>query len=103
MGKTCLLNLAQSMDPASFLIPPGLEMFGPGSVVTMQEAKDAQSEHCDKDASISECSTADAWEAEEASSLASSDYCAGDVLKMSARMSRGNVELSEQPQKLIQL
>lgn len=101
--KTCLLNLAQSMEPAFFQPPPGLEKFGPGSVVTMQEAKDAQFEHCDKDASISECSTADAWGADDASSLASSDYCAGDVLRISARLSSGGLEPSKHPQQLIQL
>eukprot|EP00930_Biecheleria_cincta_P062297 TRINITY_DN4777_c0_g2_i1.p1 TRINITY_DN4777_c0_g2~~TRINITY_DN4777_c0_g2_i1.p1 ORF type:complete len:205 (-),score=30.76 TRINITY_DN4777_c0_g2_i1:474-1088(-) len=100
---TCLLNLAKLVHPAFFKPPPGLEMFGPGSVVMMQEAKDAQSKRCDKDSSISACSTPDAWGAEDYASSASSDYCAGDVLRMSARLSSGGLELTAHSQQPIQL
>lgn len=102
-AKTSLLHLDQLLEPTFFQPPPGLEMFGPGSVVSMQEAQTMQSGDCDKDASVSECSTADTEEADESSSLAGSYYCPGDVLKMSAQVSRGGLEASARSQQVIQL
>lgn len=105
MNKTeaSLLKLEQLLKPEFVQPPPGLGMFGPGSVVSMQEARDTYTQDFDKDASISECSTAEAWEVDESSSLASNDYCPGDVLKMSAQLSSGGAEPTAHPQQLIQL
>lgn len=101
--KTRCLNLKQLLEPALFKPPPGLEMFGPGSVLSMEEAQERYYECSDKDARVSECSTDDAWEAAESSSLASDDYCPGDLLKMSARVSSADSEGGAQSQQLIQL
>merc|ERR1712187_59949 len=91
MNKTeaPLLKLEHLLKPEFVQPPPGLEMFGPGSIVSMQEARDTYIQDFDKDASKSECSTAEAWKVDECSSLASNDYCPGDVLKMSAQLSSG--------------
>lgn len=102
-AETSFLQLAVLVEPVLFQPPPGLEMLGPGSVLSRQETRDTQPENCKKDVSISDRSTADAWEADDSSSLEGSDYCSADVLRVNERLSSGGLELREHPRQLIQL
>lgn len=101
-AETSRLNLEHLLELTFSEPPPGLEMFGPGCFVSMQESEGTHSKDCDEHASISECSTANAVEAAE-SSLAGSDYYPGDALKMSAQMSTGGAKPSTHRRQLIRL
>jgi len=81
--------------------PPGLEMFGPGSTMSLEEARSAcgQEDDSASDAGISQCSTADT-DFQRDSSGTGSDYCPGSVLKMSASLMDSESEASEEPRRL---
>eukprot|EP00931_Biecheleriopsis_adriatica_P077184 TRINITY_DN507_c0_g1_i2.p1 TRINITY_DN507_c0_g1~~TRINITY_DN507_c0_g1_i2.p1 ORF type:complete len:201 (+),score=59.56 TRINITY_DN507_c0_g1_i2:55-657(+) len=83
------------------LPPPGLEMFGPGSTISLEEARSAcgQEDDSASDAGISECSTADTYFQRDSSGTGS-DYCPGSVLKMSASLMDSESEAADEPLRL---